>query len=237
MPPVLVMLLLTTIAGLAMPAGALLAQLERVRPRWLEQELRHSIIAFGGGVLLAAVALVLVPEGIGTMAWPWAAGLFLAGGVLFMLLDRALAATKGSVSQLVAMLADFVPEAVALGAAFASGESAGVLLALLITLQNVPEGFNAYRELRVSTRMGGRRIVLAFAALAALGPASGLAGYFLLAGSPTIVGGIMLVAASGILYLTFGDIAPQAKLANRHAPALGAVCGFLVGLIGHMLIR
>ncbi len=57
----------TLLPGLAMPAGALLAIHERIHPRWLETELRHAILAFGAGALLAAVALVLVPEGMAAL--------------------------------------------------------------------------------------------------------------------------------------------------------------------------
>jgi ZIP family zinc transporter len=234
--PLATALLLCLIAGLAMPAGAFLARLERIHPRWLEREFRHAVVAFGGGVLLAAVALVLVPEGIRTLDWPLAIGLFLAGGLAFLLLDVRLRRAKGSMAQLVAMLADFIPEAIALGATFAAGEPVGVLLAVLITLQNLPEGFNAYRELRHATRMSPGRIIGAFALMALLGPVCGFAGFVWLAEGPAVVGGIMIAAAGGILYLTFEDIAPQARLANRHAPAFGAVCGFAVGLLGHMLI-
>ena len=39
----------------------------------------------------------------------------------------------------------------------------------------------------------------------------------------------------GILYLIFEDIAPQAALRNRHAPPLGAVAGFLLGLAGQLM--
>jgi ZIP family zinc transporter len=59
----IVMLLLTGGSGACILVGGLAASVERIRPRWLESELRHSVIAFGGGVLLSAVALVLVPEG------------------------------------------------------------------------------------------------------------------------------------------------------------------------------
>jgi ZIP family zinc transporter len=43
-------------------------------------------------------------------------------------------------------------------------------------------------------------------------------------------------AAGGILYLLFQDIAPQARLARRWAPTLGAVVGFGLGLLGDLLI-
>ena len=46
----------------------------------------------------------------------------------------------------------------------------------------------------------------------------------------------MLFASGGILYLIFEDIAPQAKLNHTWVPALGANLGFLVGIIGHLLI-
>ncbi|MEZ5332802.1 MAG: hypothetical protein R2991_12290 [Thermoanaerobaculia bacterium] len=44
----------------------------------------------------------------------------------------------------------------------------------------------------------------------------------------------MLFAAAGILYLVFQDIAPQARRAPL-APALGAVLGFLFGLLAEMV--
>lgn len=47
----------------------------------------------------------------------------------------------------------------------------------------------------------------------------------------------MLSAAGEILYLTFQDLAPQAKLDRHWAPPLGAVAGFLLGLIGDQLLH
>lgn len=44
-------LLFTAGAGLALPAGGLIARFESLRPEWLEQEFRHSVLAFGGGIL------------------------------------------------------------------------------------------------------------------------------------------------------------------------------------------
>ena len=73
MSPLEISLLLATLAGATIPIGAIIAQVERIQPRWLEAEFRHTMIAFGGGVLLAAVSLVLVPEGIRPLTWPWIA--------------------------------------------------------------------------------------------------------------------------------------------------------------------
>jgi ZIP family zinc transporter len=236
MSELFLMLLLTLGAGLAMPLGASLAAVERIRPQWLENELRHSIIAFGGGALLSAVALVLVPEGLEPLSGAEVVAAFAAGGLIFMLLDARLAKNDAPVSQLVAMLADFVPEALALGATFAYSSNAGLLLAGIIALQNLPEGFNAFRELRQSTRLSRATLIGAFCAMALLGPLAGLGGYFLLSDYPRAVSAIMLFAAGGILYLIFQDIAPQARLERHWAPPLGAVAGFLLGVLGHMAV-
>jgi ZIP family zinc transporter len=228
--------LLTLMAGLAMPAGAILAWFERIRPRWLENELRHGVIAFGGGALLAAVALVLVPEGMkdlptyGVISW------FFIGAIAFMTLDIVLARRGTHASQFVAMVSDFLPEALALGATFVGRPAEGLLLALIIALQNMPEGFNAYRELRCSTQYSSRRIIGFMALMALMGPICGLIGLHFLADDPQTVAAIMLFAAGGILYLIFQDIAPQARLRNHWAPPLGAVGGFLLGILGKIAL-
>ena len=229
-------LIATGLAGLAIPIGGLIASLEHIRPKWLEEEFRHTVTAFGGGVLLSAVSLVLVPEGIRGLSWPWVAIAMLAGGFAFLFLDEALSRHGTPAAQLVAMLSDFIPESLALGAAFASDHSMGLLLALLIGLQNLPEGFNAYRELNASVRLSKRRILCGFVLLAAIGPLAGISGRIFLADHTVALHLLMLFAAGGILYLIFQDVAPQAKLERRWAPALGAVAGFLLGLIGQMLI-
>lgn len=229
---------LTLLAGGAIPLGALLARFERIRPRWLEDEFRHGVIAFGGGALLSAVALVLVPEGMRALSPLPVLAWFLAGGMAFMALDILLAARRSPASQLVAMLSDFLPEALALGAAFATGGGTAALLAGLIALQNLPEGFNAAREISAASgRRPGARLIGAFCAIALLGPAAGLCGHFWLSERPHIVGAVELFAAGGILYIVFQDIAPQARLQRHWTPALGAVAGFALGLLGKLLVE
>jgi ZIP family zinc transporter len=231
----LLVTLLALGAGVTMPIGAAIAGVERVHPAWLDTELRHGIIAFGGGALLAAVALVLVPEGLKALSLVPAAVAFSCGAFVFMGLDILLARRRTAAGQLVAMLADFLPEALALGATAALHGEGVVLLALIIALQNLPEGFNACRELRQSTHFGPLRVSAAFALTSLLGPLFALTGYFFLADSDAAVAGIMLFAAGGILYLTFQDIAPQARLENHWAPPLGANLGFLLGIVGKLL--
>ena len=238
MNPLVQMLFYTTVSGSCILAGGLLARVERIRPLWLEQELRHSVIAFGGGILVAAIAFVLVPEGREYFRFPVAgSAIFLAGGVTFMLIERWLSARDRQLPQTLAMLLDFVPESLAMGGLFALGSPAAPLLAVLIGLQNLPEGFNAYRELfRMSQFRAGHALSI-MTLMIVPGPLAGFAGWMIAPASPGFVGAVMLFAAGGILYLLFQDIAPQSRLERHWAPTLGAVFGFCFAMLAQILVE
>lgn len=124
MSKLMAILLITAGSGACIPIGGLIATFERIRPARLEKEFRHLVIAFGGSILLGAVTVVLVPEGISSM-----------GNSLFFIPIFLLGAIYS------------LPEAIALGGLLAVGAPITPTLALLIVLQKLPEGFNAYREL------------------------------------------------------------------------------------------
>ncbi|WP_420426775.1 hypothetical protein [Algiphilus sp.] len=110
------------------------------------------------------------------------------------------------------------------------------LLALLIGLQNLPEGFNSYRELAAHGGRAPKTILRTMVWLVPVGPLAGLLGFVFLAEQPVVMGAIMLFAAGGILYLLFQDIAPQSRLDKHWAPPLGAVFGFCLALGGDLLL-
>lgn len=232
---VLKIILLTTAAGICIPIGGWVASFERVHSQWLERELRHFIIAFGGGILLGAVTIVLVPEGINNMHDSlWSIPVILSGGLVFFGVERLMGSHNNESPQLMGMILDYIPEAIALGGLMALNPASGPLLALLIGLQNLPEGFNAYRELKQHNKHDN--VLLKMTALVVLGPVAGLVGYWFLADHQSLLGAIMLFASGGILYLIFQDIAPQSKLEKHWAPPLGAVLGFCLALFGHLLM-
>jgi len=230
-------ILYTLFAGLCIPIGGALAHVERIRPQWLENELRHSVIAFGGGVLIAAVALVLVPEGSAFVSYSSISVLLLlSGGICFFMLERFLGLQRREKPQFMAMLLDFVPESLALGGAFAAGAKSAPLLAVFIGLQNLPEGFNAYRELKSAPDFMNRRILAFMFMLVPIGPVVAMIGWFFFSDNDLMVGATMLFASGGILYLIFQDIAPQAKMRRHWAPPLGSVLGFCVGMLGNNIV-
>jgi len=237
MSEILTIIILTGVAGSCIPIGGAIASVERIRPNWLDIEFRHFIIAFGGGILLGAVTLVLVPEGISGMNGSMF-GIFiiLTGGGSFFLVERALGLRRRESPQLMGMLLDYVPEAIALGGLVASGSSIAPLLALLIGLQNLPEGFNAYREIICSQECSPQKTLAFMSKLVIIGPIAGLGGFYFLSEHPSVLAAIMLFASGGILYLIFQDIAPQSRLNKHWLPPLGAVFGFCVALFSEMLV-
>ncbi|HBD13614.1 MAG TPA: divalent cation transporter [Porticoccaceae bacterium] len=230
-------IVLTAAAGICMPIGGVIARVERIRPRWLETEFRHFIIAFGGGLLLGAVFQVLLPQGTLLMGdTTLSVFVFIFGGCLFFALERSLGLTRRESPQLSAMLLDYVPESIALGGLVATQPKLAVVLAVIIGLQNLPEGFNAYRELSGNEpRPSGRPLRFMFF-LVPIGPIAGLSAHFGLSGQPSVLGIIMLLASGGIVYLMFQDIAPQSKLRRHWAPPLGAVFGVGVTLLTELWV-
>lgn len=228
--------LLAGVAGLSLPLGGALARLAYARETEFTEPVMHALIAFGGGALLSAVALVLVPEGAALLPTAVTLGLLLLGGVTFYLLDRRLERGGGSgAALLAATLLDYLPEAAALGALLVSEAATAKLLALMIFLQNLPEGFSAFGEIW-RHGVAARPLFLGFAALAGLGPLCALLGLAFLAEAEVALGAIMIFSAGGILYLVFQDVAPAARTRDSSAPALGAVLGFGLGLAGALTI-
>jgi len=223
-------------AGLSIPAGALMSTRVSLRSVCLRHEIDSFVSYFGGGALLAAIALVLLPYGIEHVSVLAAATAFMLGGLVFWQLNSWLKRTGSTASQSLGMLLDFIPEAILLGAAAATGSNVVYLLAGMIALQNMPEGFASYHEMHNSAGSNGR-LWLMFLAIPLVGPLAAWLGFSWLSTSTAIIGAVMLFCSGGILYLIFDDIAPRAHLKHHDFPAIGAVSGFLLGLVGTMLIH
>jgi ZIP family zinc transporter len=160
----------------------------------------------------------------------------LIGGLVFWQLDARLKRAGSTAAQFIGMLLDFVPEALLLGAAAATGSNVVYLLAGMIALQNMPEGFASYHEMHQSAGLNGR-LWLMFLTVPLVGPLAAWIGFAWLSTSTAVIGIVMLFCSGGILYLIFDDIAPRAHLKHRDFPAIGAVSGFLLGLVGTMSIH
>lgn len=222
-------------AGVTIFFGGLLARtFEKYCRKKIESYIIHWSVAFGGGILVAAVAFVLTPKAIEAFSVLQLTVIFASGALTFFILDKSIEKRGGILAQTMAMLMDFIPEAIALGATFVHDHKLGILLAFFIGFQNLPESFNAYFDLRKSNHSPGS-ILRVFFLLCFFGVFSALAGRYFLINHDNITKGIMLFSAGGILYLIFQDIAPLSKIRKHWEPALGAILGFLIGMIGTKL--
>jgi ZIP family zinc transporter len=235
MPQLAVIVLFSWLAGVAAFVGGVVALLEGTTETEGKRELVHGVVAFGGGILVAAVAFALVPPGMVHLSPMGIAVVFSLGGIAFCVLDAAVSKQAGSRAQFMAMLMDFVPESIAMGALFAHDHRMGILLALFIGAQNLPEGFNAFRE-STAGRGTPRATLISLLVVSLFGPVAGCVGYIFLQEQPVLTASIMGFAGGGVLYLVFQDIAPQSKMKRHWTPPLGAVLGFTLGMIGKQML-
>lgn len=231
------MLLLSGFAGITVFIGGVLAWLfnHHVAETPVKYEITHTLMAFGGGILLSAVALVLVPKAMESLDVVALSVSFVLGALVFAALDWYLSRKGGKVANLLAMLMDFIPESLVLGAVFTMDASTATLLAVFIGLQNLPEAFNSYRDV-VGSGYAPKKALWIFLGMSTFGVIGALLGYFYLSDAPDVTAHLMIFASGGILYLIFQDIAPQSKMKNVWFTSLGATLGFLVGIIGEKLI-
>lgn len=231
------LILFSGFSGATVFIGGLLANVfnHHIKDGPIKYQVVHTLMSFGAGIILSALALVLVPKGMEVLSVWGVIGSFLLGAVLFMLIDRKLAASGGQQATLLAMMMDFVPESIALGAVFAIEPKMSLLLAVFIGLQNLPESFNSFRDL-VQSGFSVRKTLAIFFGLSFFGIISALIGHFLLSQHPNLTAHLMIFASGGILYLLIQDIIPESKLDNNHLTSLGASLGFLVGVVGEMMI-
>ncbi len=223
-------------AGITVFIGGILAYIfkQHMKEGLVKDEMAHAFMSFGSGVMLSALALVLVPKGMAKVGLIPILITFTAGTVIFMYIDRYLARKGGQTATVLAMMMDFVPESIALGAVFAAEPSTATLLAIFIGLQNLPEAFNAFRDLSMSG-LKVKKILIMFFFLSFSGIVGALFGHFILSNHQDINQYLMVFASGGILYLLIQDIIPESKMENNYAISVFASLGFLVGVIGEKM--
>ncbi|AUC23307.1 divalent cation transporter [Polaribacter sejongensis] len=231
------LLLFSGFAGITVFIGGLLANFfnHHIRETPVKYEITHTMMSFGAGIILSAIALVLIPKGLEELTVLPMAISFTAGVLIFLYIDQYLAKNGSKNATLLAMMMDFIPESIALGATFAVDPKMATLLAVFIGLQNLPEAFNSYRDM-VGSGFTAQKTLIIFFVLSFFGIGGALIGHYFLTDSPILTAHLMTFASGGILYLLINDIIPESKLKNNYLTSLGAAFGFLVGIIGEKLI-
>ena len=236
MKEILEIIVYSFFAGITVFIGGILSRVfEKFKDHSIHKLITHFSIAFGGGILIAAVAFVLIPKGIEQLSLFPLILSFVGGALFFCFLDNKIHKKGGSFAQMMAMLMDFLPEAIALGGVFAHNIKLGLLLAIFIGLQNLPESFNSYIELKHFNHSSKKSLTILFF-LSFTGIIAALMGYFLLRDKMSIIAGLMAFSGGGIVFLMFQDIAPLSKIKNSWIPPIAASIGFLFGIVGEKLL-
>jgi ZIP family zinc transporter len=228
-------------AGGALVVGAGVAWLIEV-----PQRIVASVMAFGAGVLISALAFDLVDEAETKGGLTATVLGFLVGAVAYLLANVVLARRgarhrkrsgdqqpseeeqggSGSAIAIGALL-DGIPESVVLGLSLLGGNGIGIPVLAAIFISNLPEGLSS----AAGMKRNGRPARYVFGVWIGVAVASGLAGLLgclLLQGaSAELVAAITALAAGAILTMVADTMIPEAFERTHLYAGLIATLGFL----------
>jgi zinc transporter, ZIP family len=224
----------------------------------LPERVAAMITAFGGGTLLSAIALELVPEADAEAGVALTALGLAAGSVVYVGADwwlnrdeqmktarrsmhaaasgRAMEMSKRQAEEArgesiaVGIFVDGVPESIALGLTVAEGE-VGVALLAGILIGNVVESYGAAQPILMGGRSKRFAITLLTAIGFALAFATVLGGTVLADASPELVGTAQAVAAGAVLAVVSIAVIPHAFEEVSGLVAMATVAGFIGGYL------
>lgn len=241
MPLWLMALIWGTVGGAALVLGCTISWRWTIPPKVVS-----SIMAFGAGVLISALAFDLVEEAVeGGGLWPTVAG-FLTGSLIYVganaLLARAGARHRkrsgnhqpseeqkpGSGAAIaIGALLDGIPESVVLGVGVATAGAVNPAVLAAVFISNVPEGLSSAAGMKKAGRSAGY-VFGVWGGIAILSGLSALIGYAALQGAPAeVIAGITAVAAGAILAMLADTMIPEAFEETHILTGLITTVGFL----------
>lgn len=230
------------VGGGALVLGALIAWFLPVRPRVVA-----TVMAFGSGVLISAVAFDLMQEAAATGGLVATAAGFLVGAVLYVLASLALErlgarhrkrsqGQQPSEDQIpgsgaaiaVGALLDGVPESVVLGLGLLGGGAVSLPVLAAVFISNVPEGMSSAAGMKRSGR-SARYVFGVWGGIAVASGLSALLGYLLVGGAPPEVEAVITALAAGAILTMIADTMIPEAFEQTHAwTGLITTLGFLV---------
>lgn len=229
-------------AGGALFVGAVIAWVMRV-----PQVIVASIMAFGSGVLISALAFDLVFEaqqegGLLATALGFATGALAYVGAN-TLLDKINARNRRhqggdpgtGLGIALGALLDGIPESAVLGLSMLGGQTVSIPVLAAIIISNVPEGLSSTAALKASGR-SARYVFGLWGSIALVSAFAAIAGLLLLddAGAQTTAF-VTALAAGAILAMICDTMIPEAFQRSHAATGLLATAGFLLSFSIHLL--
>ncbi|GAA1944937.1 ZIP family metal transporter [Agromyces allii] len=228
-------------AGAALLVGAVIAWTVKV-----PTTIVASVMAFGSGVLISALAFDLVLEAQDEGGfWPTVGG-FAVGAIVYVLannlLDRLDQRNRRGTGEnsgtgigiALGALLDGIPESAVLGLSMVGGQGVSVPVLVAIVISNVPEGLSSTAALKDEGR-SARYVFLLWTGIALASGLASLLGFVLLDGAN---GGttafITALAAGAILAMICDTMIPEAFRTTHAYTGLLATSGFLLSYAVHV---
>lgn len=206
----------------------------------------YASLAFSASMMLGISFLQLIPEALRIMPAWWVMLAFLAGIVLMRVADCLLphinpglfrdekSPLKKAVSMLVTGIAlHNFPEGLAIGVGFALRPELGIMIAVGIAAQDVPENIATIVPLYglIGRRMKSFIIIIGTILSEVLGFVVGYC--FLKGGSLFLLGASLAMAAGFMTYISIEELIPAANIKENlrvgtASLALGAVCALAI---------
>lgn len=230
------------LAGGALFIGALIAWFVKVPARIVA-----SVMAFGAGVLISALAFDLVGESIAEAGvLPTLSG-FLVGAVAYVaanqILDRLNVRNRRGSGQepgtgvgiAIGALLDGIPESMVLGLSMLGGSGVSIPILVAVVISNLPEGLSSTAELKTARRTA-RFVFTLWGSIAVVAALASVFGLVILADAPAEVTGFITALAAGAMLAMISDtMIPDAYREAHNYTGLLATLGFLTSLVVHEL--
>jgi ZIP family zinc transporter len=215
---------ITLFAGGASFIGAIIAKYV-----YFSTSVLLFLTAFGAGILISAAIFEMVIQAEKSIGIISTLLFFIFGAIVFTIADIIAVKKGGGADILIGIGLDTIPESLAIGASVAAGPA--FTIALLIGIQNIPEGIAAYKEMRTGKTAftNSKKALYAIGIISIMPVILGLVGLFFLQGLHYIIGLILALSAGGIFYMLFYDMIPKAHKERKWLPTFGAVLGFIIG--------
>ena len=233
------------LAGSALVLGALAGFFAH-----LPQRLVAAVMAFGSGVLIAALAFELMDEAYRRGGFDSTSIGFLGGAAIFTVANLLLARLgarhrkrssgrqpseaedSGSGAAIaVGSLLDGIPESIVIGTSLLAGKGVSLIAVIAVFLSNVPEGLSS----AVGMRKAGRSPFYVFGTWIGIAIASGIAawlGYRVVGRfGDEVLAATNAVAAGAILAMLADTMIPEAFEQAHDFAGLITVAGFLCAFV------
>lgn len=230
------------VAGSALLIGAALGWFVT-----LPKRLTASVMAFGSGVLISAVAFDLMDEaremgGLLSAALGFLAGAaaFTLGAVILNVLGARHRKRSGpspgpdaSAAGVIALgsVFDGIPESAVIGLSLLDGQGVAVPVVIAVFLSNVPEGLSSSAGMK-SAGLSRTYVFSLWSGIALVCGLGAVAGYVLFDGAPPeYVAVAQGVAAGAILAMIADTMIPEAFDETHNAAGLVVALGFLLAFV------